>query len=294
MAPILTWDGVGERVYETGVNKGVLYNLNGGVYDNGWAWNGLTAITETPSGAEPTAIYADNIKYLNLMSAEDFGGTIEALTYPDQFAVCDGTATPVAGVAVGGQDRKAFGLSYQTRKGNDVSANLGYKIHLVYGATASPSEKAYNTINDTPEATPFSWEFSTVGVAVTGLKNSAILTIDSTKVPAAGLTALENALYGTAGTSPRLPLPDEVITLLSGGAPTVVTATAPTATTAGVITIPTVTGVTYRRRDTNAIVTGTVTITVLNDSLVIWAAPTNGSYVFKANTDDDWSFTKTT
>lgn len=291
---ILLWDQVGERQYETGVDRGVLYIPTGGVYSDGFAWNGLTSVSESPSGAEATAQYADNIKYLNLISAEEFGATIEAFTYPTQFAQCDGTATPQPGVSVGQQTRKSFGLSYRTRLGNDLLAtDFGYKIHLVYGATAAPTEKAYATINDSPEAITFSWEISTVPTPVTGLKPTAIITIDSTKVPAAGLLALENALYGTAGTSPRLPLPDEVITLLSGGAPTVVTASAPTATTAGVITIPTVTGVTYFRADTGATVTGTVTIAVLNDSLVIRARPTNGSYVFAPMTDDDWSFKKT-
>ena len=287
----VTWDGTGERLFETGVDRGVLYIPNAGVYDNGFPWNGLSAVTESPSGAEATAVYADNIKYLNLVSAEEHGGTIEAYTYPIQFGQCDGTASPQTGVTVGQQTRKTFGFTYRTRVGNDVNADLGYKLHLVYGALAAPSEKAFNTINDSPEALTFSWEYTTTPVPVTGLKPTAILTIDSTKVTAGALTALEDALYGTAGTNPRLPLPDEVIAMFAG-ALTIVTATAPTATAAGVITIPVVTGVTYRRTDTNAIVSGTTNIAVLNDTVVIKATPAAG-YVFTANADDDWSFKKT-
>jgi len=290
---ILTWDNVGERLYETGVNKGVLYLPTGGVYDDGVAWNGLTAVTESPSGAEGSAQYADNIKYLNLISAEEFGATVEAFTYPHEFAQFDGTATPQAGVNIGQQTRKAFGLSFQTRLGNDVEAtDYGYKIHLIYGATAAPTEKAYATINDSPEAITFSWEVTTVPVPVTGFKPSAILTIDSTQVDPDNLASLESALYGTAGTNPRLPLPDEIIAIFAGSQ-TEVTPLAPTGTAAGVITIPTVTGVTYRRADTNAVVTGTVTITVMNDSLVIRATPASGSYAFTEDSDDDWSFKKT-
>lgn len=289
---ILTWDGAGQRLYETGVDRGVLYLSTGGVYDIGYAWNGLTAVTESPSGAEASALYADNIKYLNLLSVEEFGGTIEAYTYPPEFGVCDGTAAPQTGVLVGQQTRRSFGFSYRTRIGDDlVATDKGYKLHLVYGALASPSEKAFATVNDTPEAITFSWEFTTTAVAVTGLKPSATLTIDSTKVSAAGLLVLENALYGTAGTQPRLPLPDEVIAMFAGTV-TAVTTVAPTATTAGVITIPTVTGVQYRRADTNAVVTGTVTITVLNAALTIRATPVAG-YAFDAASDDDWTFKKT-
>jgi len=292
---ILTWDGTGERFYETGVDHGVLYLPNNGVYDTAYPWNGLTAVTESPSGAEATPIYADNIKYLNLVSAEDFGGTIEAFTFPPQFAQCDGTALPSPGVSVGQQARRTFGFVYRTKKGNDVNADLGYKLHLVWGALASPSEKVYNTVNDSPEAVSFSWDFTTTPLGITavaGLRPTAQMTIDSTVVAAAALTQLENALFGTAGTNARLPLPDEVIQMFSGTA-TQVTPTAPTATTAGVITIPPVTGVVYRRADTNAVVTGTVTITTLGQSLVIRATPASGLYYFAPNTDDDWSFTKT-
>lgn len=291
---VLTWDGTSERLYETGVDRGVLYIPTNGIYDTGYAWNGLTAVTESPSGAEATPLYADNIKYLNLVSAEQFGATIEAYTYPDAFALVDGTARPSAGVSVGQQVRKTFGFSFRTRLGNDVSGtDFGYKLHLVYGALAAPSEKAYATINDSPEAITFSWEVTTTPVPVTGLKPTAIITIDSTKVTPANLTTLEDALYGTAGTNARLPLPDEVLAIFAGGQ-TVVTPTQPTFVAAGgTITIPTVTGVTYRRADTNAVVTGSVVIPTVGQSLVIRATPSSGAYKFAPNVDDDWSFTRT-
>jgi hypothetical protein len=214
----LLWDQLGERTYETGVDHGVLYIPNeSGVYDLGVPWNGLTSVSETPSGAEANAQYADNIKYLNLISAEEFGATLEALTYPDEFAEFDGLAVPEPGVAVGQQPRKAFGLSYRTQIGNDLEGTAyGYKIHLVYGAVATPSEKAYNTINDSPEAITFSWEIATTPVAVTGLQPTALIVIDSTVVPEAGLTALEDELYGdaTVGVA-NLPTPDAVIALVA-------------------------------------------------------------------------------
>ena len=292
---VLTWDGSGQRHYETGVSKGVLYIPTLGVYDTGVAWNGLTAVTEAPSGAEATAQYADNIKYLNLISAEDFGATIEAYTYPSEFAQFDGSVSPSAGVVIGQQARKSFGFSYQTLLGNDlVATDFGYKIHLVYGATAAPTEKAYATVNDSPEAITFSWEVTTIPVPVAGFKPTAILTIDSTKVSASGLTALTNALYGTAAASPRLPLPDEVIAMFATTL-TAVTTVAPTATAAGVITIPAVTGVVYRRADTLAIVNSSATVQIpgaIGSSLVITATPAAG-YMFTANSDDDWVFTRT-
>jgi len=294
MSKIL-WDQVGERFYETGVDRGVLYIPNNGVYEEGVAWNGLTTVTESPSGADATAVYADNIKYLNLVAAEQFGGTIEAHTYPDEFAQCDGTAIVNGGVMIGQQSRKTFGLCYRTKVGNDVDgADLGYKLHLVYGALAAPSEKAYASVNDAPEALAFSWTFSTTPVDVTGMKPTAILTVDSTKVPAANLAALEDALYGTAGTEPRLPLPDEVVAMFAG-AQTAVTPTSPTfVSTTGVITIPSVTGVKYRRADTNAVVTGTTTISGgAGASLVITAEPADGTYKFTPNSDNDWSFVRT-
>ena len=212
----LVWDQTGEKIYETGVDHGVLYIPNAlGVYANGYAWNGLTSVSESPSGAEPTAQYADNIKYLNLVSAEEFGATIEAFTYPDEFGQCDGSAAPVEGVLLGQQGRRSFGLAYRTLVGNDLEGvDFGYKLHLIYGATARPSEKAYNTVNDSPEAITFSWELSTTPVSVTGFKPTASITIDSTKTDAADLAALEEILYGAAATEPRLPMPDEVLTLL--------------------------------------------------------------------------------
>ena len=192
----LKWDQAGEKFYETGVSNGVLYPLTNGAYPEGVAWNGLTAVNENPSGAEATPLYADNIKYLNLMSAEEFGATIEAYTYPDEFGACNGEAELAAGVSIGQQARKLFGLSYQTKVGNDQNNDLGYKIHLIYGALAAPSEKAYATVNDSPEAITFSWEVSTTPVEVEGFKPTASLVIDSTKVDADALTRLKNVLYG--------------------------------------------------------------------------------------------------
>jgi len=217
----LVWDKTGERYYETGVNQGVLYPQGeGGTYPNGVAWNGLISVTESPSGAEATPLYADNIKYLNLMSAEEFGATIEAYTYPDEFAQCDGSAEIATGVMIGQQNRKAFGLSYKTALGNDVDGtDYGYKLHLIYGALAAPSEKGYSTINDSPEAITFSWEVTTTPVSVTGFKPTASITIDSTKVDATKLEALEDILYGTANADPYLPLPDEIAALFAADAP---------------------------------------------------------------------------
>ena len=213
----LVWDKTGERLYETGVKQGVLYpQAAGGTYPKGVAWNGLTNITESPSGAEATALYADDIKYLNLVSAEELGGTIEAYTYPDEFAECDGSAALTEGVFIGQQDRKTFGLCYRTTLGNDVDSNgHGYKLHLIYGALAAPSEKAYATINDSPEAITFSWEFKTTPVNVTGHKPTASLTIDSIKVSETKMAALEKVLYGDGDTEARLPLPDEVVQILT-------------------------------------------------------------------------------
>lgn len=291
--PVLEWDKSGERLYETGTNKGVLYMPINGVYSEGFAWNGLTAVTESPTGAEATPVYADNIKYLNLVSAEDYEATIEALTYPLRFQECLGEVSVSPGVSVGQQNRKTFGFSYQTRIGNDLLASdYGYKIHLVYGALAAPSEKAYATINETPEATPLSWAVTTTPVPVPGLKPSATLTIDSTKVSSTALAALEAILYGTAGTTARLPLPEEVFALFAGTI-TTVTPTQPTFVAGtGVITIPTITGVQYRRADTNQVVTGTVTIAAAGQTLIIRANPTPGNQ-FPATVDDDWAYTRT-
>jgi hypothetical protein len=288
---LLTWDQTGERLYETGVDHGVLYLPNGaGVYDTGFAWNGLVSVTESPSGAESNPQYADNIKYLNLLSAEEFGATVEAFTYPDEFAQCDGTAMPQPGVSVGQQTRKTFGLSYRTRLGNDLNGtDYGYKLHLIYNALAAPSEKAYATINDSPEAITFSWELTTTPVEVGTVdsvmyKPTASLTIDSTKVNAAALTTLEEFLYGTAGTDPSLPAPADVLGLFSGTI-TTVTPVAPTYDSGtDTITIPSVTGVIYYIN--NEVVTGAVVITA--DTMVT-AKPAAG-YKFTAGTDDDWFF----
>lgn len=216
----LEWDKTGERYYETGVKQGVLYvQAEGGTYPSGVAWNGLTAVTESPSGAEATPLYADDIKYLNLLSNEEFGATIEAYTYPDEFAQCDGSAELVPGVMLGQQTRKTFGMCYRTTLGNDTDNNdYGYKLHLIYGALAAPSEKGYATINDSPEAITFSWEITTTPVTVTGHKPTASIVIDSTKVDADKLAALEAVLYGSESEEPRLPLPDEIATLMTAAA----------------------------------------------------------------------------
>ena len=213
----LVWDQSGKRLYETGVDHGVLYPIQtGGVYSKGVAWNGLTAVTESPSGADVNDIYADNMKYLGLVGAEKFGATVEAYTYPDEFAECDGSVELVKGATIGQQNRKVFGMVYRTDIGNDVDGNEhGYKLHLIYGATAAPSEKAYNTINEDPEAITFSWELSTTPVNVTGHKPTASLTIDSTKADPTKLAELEKILFGDTETEPRLPLPDEIAQLLN-------------------------------------------------------------------------------
>lgn len=214
--PKLVWDKLEERTYETGVDHGVLYIPDEtGEYANGYVWNGLVSVSESPSGAEPSPQYADNIKYLNLVSAEEFSATIEAFTYPDEFGECDGTAEPAPGVFIGQQRRKTFGLSYRTKVGNGLSSDAGYKIHLVYGALAAPTEKAYNTVNDSPEAITFSWSLSTTPVEVPGgFQPTATLIIDSTKVGAAALRELEDLLYGSLTGEPMLPLPGDVIDLV--------------------------------------------------------------------------------
>ena len=215
----LVWDKTGDRLYETGVKNGVLYIPTAGVYSKGVAWNGLTAVTESPSGAEATALYADDTKYLSLMSAEEFGATIEAYTYPDEFAACDGSAELADGMMIGQQKRSTFGLCYKTTIGNDTEGNdHGYKLHIIYGAQAKPSERAYASINDSPEAITFSWEITTTPVNVTGAKPTASLVIDSTKADPSKLAALEDILYGKdgePGNEPRLPLPDEIKSLMT-------------------------------------------------------------------------------
>ena len=214
----LVWDTTGERYYETGVKNGVLYVQTGGAYPKGIAWNGLTAVTESPSGAEATPLYADDTKYLNLVSNEEFSCTIEAYTYPDEFMECDGSATLVEGVMLGQQTRSTFGLCYRTSLGNDTEGvDHGYKLHLIYGCLASPSEKAYSTINDSPEAITFSWEVNTTPVEVTGHKPTSCITIDSTKVDPGKLAALEKVLYGDTEVEPRLPLPNEITSIMAAG-----------------------------------------------------------------------------
>lgn len=212
----IVWDNTGEKIYETGCDRGVLYVSDGkGAYKKGVAWNGLTGVTENPSGAESTPLYADNVKYLNMLSSEDFGATIEAYTYPDEFMECDGSATVADGVVIGQQNRSTFALCYRTLKGNDVAGtSLGYKIHIIYNATASPSSKAYTTVNESPEAMTFSWEVSTTPVPVEGHKPSAQITIDSTKTPAEKLKQLEDKLYGTQDQEPMIPTISEIITLI--------------------------------------------------------------------------------
>lgn len=254
---VLTWDNVGERLYEVGVDHGVLYipDANGD-YINGYAWNGLTTVTESPSGAESNPQYADNIKYLNLISAEEFGATIEAFTYPDEFAQCDGTVMPQPGVALGQQGRAIFGLSFRTRLGNDLEgSDYGYKLHLIYGCQAAPSEKAYATINDSPEAITFSWEVTTTPVAAATYKPTAQIVIDSSIVDPTDLATLEDILYGTVGDDPRLPLPDEVVTIFGAGIVQVDLGTPANQPTyvAGthIITLPTVTGVQWKINGVN-------------------------------------------
>lgn len=220
MSKKLVWDQVGQKTYETGVKNGVLYVMdNSGAYPKGVAWNGLTKVSEKPTGAETTDLFADDAKYLSLQSAEKFEASVEAYTYPDEFSQCDGSAEIVEGVAIGQQSRKTFGMSYVTTVGNDIQNNsYGRKIHLIYGALASPSEKGYATINDSPEAITFSWELKTTPVAVTGFKPTASLVIDSTKVSKEAMKAIEDVLYGTESTEARLPLPDEVKSIIESAA----------------------------------------------------------------------------
>lgn len=288
----LTWDTTGAREYETGVDHGVLFEIDeAGEYSSGVAWNGLTTVTESPAGAEATPTYADNIKYLNLISVETFGATIEAYTYPAEFEKYDGNATPTPGVSVGQQTRKPFGFCYRTRRGNDVDAtDFGYKLHLVYGALAAPSEKAYASINDSPEAITFSWELTTNPVQVgtisgTEYAPTASITIDSTKVDPAKLAILETQLYGDPSNDPSMPLPADVITMMST-ALTLATPTAPTFNSGThTITIPTVTGVRYTV-DGEDVAAGALVIT---EDTLVKAYPTTG-YHFPPVVDDDWFF----
>lgn len=293
--PRLTWDEVGTRMYETGVDRGVLYRHGADRYDTASAWMGLTAVTESPSGAEANKQFADNIEYLNLTSREEFGATIEAFAYPPEFGECDGSYEVAPGLRASQQPRKQFGFCYRSRIGNDQDERLGYKINIMYGAKAAPSEKARATVNDTPEAMGFSWEVSTTPEPVTVVDDidaTAFMTIDSTKVDPATLAALENILYGTVGHDARLPLPDELITMLGAGALTLVIPGNPTLTDAvdGEVTVPSTTGVIYRRTDTDEVVTGLVT--VIDDPggyVIIRAFPAEG-YAIQPYADVEWTF----
>jgi hypothetical protein len=290
MAP-LTWDQVGERLYETGVDHGVLYQLDPtGDYVDGVAWNGLTTVTESPSGAESNKQYADNTVYVNLISAEEFGGTIEAFTYPDEFAENDGTVVVGGGVAIGQQGRKPFGLCYRTLKGNDTQGqDHGYKLHLVYGAQASPSEKAYATVNDSPEAIAFSWDFSTTPVPVTGRRPTSLIVIDSTKVDAGALGTLEDVLYGTDADDARLPLPAEVLAMFTGTTTDLrlTGANAPAYNPAThVVTLPAVAGVTWSVNGEDA-AAGAQPALAPGESAIVEARPQPG---YALTGDDDWAF----
>jgi len=288
---VLEWDAVGERFYETGVDKGVLYVRDGaGEYPLGVAWNGLTTVTESPSGAESNKQYADNIVYLNLISTEEFGATIEAFTYPPEFEECDGTKV-VNGVAIGQQGRSTFGLAYRTRVGDDIDGvDAGYKLHLVYGALAAPSEKAFATINDSPEAITFSWEVTTTPVGVTGEKPTALLTINSTTADPADLAALEAILFGSVGDDARLPLPDEVLTLFSTGITNVdlgTPANQPTYVSGThIVTLPTVTGVQWKINGVNKAAGAQPALTVGQTAEVTAHALTG--YNLQGN--DNWTF----
>lgn len=282
------WDQVGEKEFEVGVDHGMLYLPNSqGQYLTGEPWNGLVSITETPSGAEANKQYADNVVYANIKSAEEYGGTIEAFMYPDSFAECNGEKEIFPGVTVGQQTRKPFGLSFRTLKGNDtLGTDFGYKITLVYGADAAPSEKTHETINDSPEAGTMSWELTTVPVEVPGMKPTATLTFDSTKVDGAKLTALEDILYGTESEDPRLPLPAEVFSLFSGTSTEVTPADPTFNTTTDVITIPGTVGVIYSVDGVDVVAGPTAPIT---EAVMVRARPANG-YTFAQPVVDEWVF----
>lgn len=287
---VLAWDQTGQRKYETGVDRGVLFVVDGaGAYGTGVVWNGLVSVTESPSGAEATPQYADNIKYLNLISAEEFGGTIEAFHSPVQFDICDGTATPYPGVTVTQQSRRSFGLAYRNFVGNDtLGTDFGEKIHLVYGAVAAPSEKTRGTVNDSPEAVTFSWEFTTSPIDVPGLKPSAHIIVDSTVAGAAGITALKNIIWGTAGADSRLPLPAEVFGLFAGAITTAVP-TKPVQTT-NTVAIPVIAGVDYKVG--NTIVTGTYTLPGASGATTIITAVPKVGFAFAGDKDYDWDYIK--
>jgi hypothetical protein len=287
----LAWDQVGERRYETGIDRGALYLPDvSGDYTEGHAWNGLTTVTEKPTGADSHPQYADNIKYLNLIALETFGATIEALTYPDAWAQCDGTAEPEPGVFVGQQDRRLFGLAFRSLVGNDIDGSNGYKIHLIYGGRATPSDKAYASINDSPAAIAFSWDVSTTPVQVAGLKPTAQIVVDSTKVDPAALAALETILYGSDTDDPRLPLPDEVIALVGTGETNVdlrVAANQPTFDPAtGVVTLPAVAGVQWRVNGVNR-AAGAQPAIASGASVDVQATALAGNNLVG---NDDWTF----
>lgn len=284
----LQWHAPGAKKFEQGVDRGVLFVRNDeGVYGNGVPWNGLTSVSRTPSGAEASKQYADNTVYATLISAEEFAATIEAFYYPDEFEECDGTAELAPGVTVGQQNRRTFGFTWRALIGDDlVGTGAGYKIHVAYGLLAAPSEKADNTINDSPELEPFSWEVSSTPIEMpNGLKPSAIITVDSTKVTAAALEDFEDILYGTVGTDPRLPTPEEVYAIFEGAGLTVVTPTKPTQV-GDVITIPSITGVEYYRGNTLLEAGAQDPIT---EDVIITAKPAVG-YKFPEITDEDWLF----
>lgn len=290
----LLWDQSGQKKYETGLDRGVLYIPNvSGAYTTGFAWNGLTTVTQTPSGAESNKQYADNLVYAILLSAEEYGGSIEAFTYPEEFAQCDGTASPEAGIYIGQQNRQPFGLSWRTVLGNDVLANAyGYKLHLVYGALASPSEKTHTTINDSPELVTFSWDFTTTPIAVGTIgsveyKPASYLQIDSTTVQAGALTTLEDLLYGTVSTSAALPTPAEVVALFAGTVTSVTPSTPTYNASTDIITIPTQTGVQYSINGVDVDAGATDPITA---SVMVTARPKAG-YKFPAIVADEWVIT---
>lgn len=290
----LTWDAAVDRRFENGVDHGVLYKPNSeGEYVNGYAWNGLISVSEAPEGAESNKQYADNIVYLNLLSAEEFKATVEAFTYPMEFEECDGLGSPEDGITFGQQPRKMFGLSYRTKVGNALNPEAGYKLHIIYNCLAAPSEKAYNTVNDSPEAVTFSWELSTTGMPVgtiggTDFKPTATVTIDSTTVDADALATLEEMLYGTSGSDPELPTPAQIAALFAG---TVVSAT-PTAPTynaaTDTMTIPSVTGIEYRNDATNEVYApGPLVIT---ENHLVKAYALSG-YRIPSGVDRDWLIT---
>ena len=287
--PVLVFDDTGNKAFETGVERGVLYPLNAsnGLYDTGYAWNGLTEVKEKPAGAGANPSYADNQKYLNLLSAETFSGEISAFTYPDAFGACDGTNEPYNGIVVGQQTRQTFGLSYKTQLGNDVSSDAGYKLHLIYGALAAPSEKDYVSINASPAPVTFTWAFDCTGVNVSGLNATSLIVIDSTKVDSTALTNLNNYLIGTSGTTASLPLPDAVIALFSGTV-TAITLTAPTFDGAHTITIPTQTGTTYYVD--GVLHAGGSQLLTTGQTKVVTARAAN-NYVFNTPVVTAWMFT---